>query len=286
MRWLVNVMIVVTCIFQGYLATTSYGSTTYKLDVLSIGYDSGWECNPPGCIVGGREGIRVRVFGLSTPYYTSLNKEWPPEITIEAGHTNDKQFVPDNVLLELLELSRMIEFKDKEWDSIAQANNEISERQRIDGVCYKFVMSIPEQYAGQLISLRVTYDSPATGQLIFIYPMQFIAPCDEKTKQITQASFVKEAYFKGDYDKAVEIADSLVALGWQNPEGLGWAIISAKRANRYEDALHLMDLDFEANGRITVFSYDSGPTERQFQLENYQRERQEVLEMINQQRQR
>jgi hypothetical protein len=48
----------------------------------------------------------------------------------------------------------------------------------------------------------------------------------------------------------LEIADSLIALGWSGAEGLGWAMGAAKKAHLPEKALRYLDLNYRVNGQV------------------------------------
>jgi len=229
----------------------------------------------------------VRITNLTTPHYPSLEAGWPQGMTILAGRMVGDTFVPDSVILGRLQITRLIWTWDFLDDSAAHANGEMSHLQRSYGVRYGFSMNVPMECAGQKICLQVVYDTPETGRLTRLQPLDVVLPCDEKAQQIMQGSRVLEANFRGDHQRAVQIADSLVALEWRDFMGLVRATSSANAVNRPADALRFLDLNFEANGRIET------PTEgetvndafRQTQRQFYQQARQRLLEKVRNQEQ-
>jgi hypothetical protein len=271
------------------LAVRSSAESNPALYVASWQFNASWECSTDVQLVlaGGREGMRACITNLTTPHYPSLEEGWPHSMTITAGSIVADSFVQDPLMLSRLQISRLIGWRDFADDSMAHARGEMSYLQRIYGVCYGFSLNIPEEYIGQRIYIQATYDTSETGRLTRLSALDVAAPCDDKARQIMQGSFVLEANFRGEHERAVQIADSLVALGWRDLRGLVRATQSAMYANRPADALRFLDFNFEANGRIETDFEDVSKTPGylQTQARLYRETRQRLVEQVQMQQQ-
>jgi hypothetical protein len=254
-----------------------------RLRMVVSGDDNAWHCPPTGSVAGGTELLRVDIHGLNGFYYPSLDEGWPQGLTLEAGRMADTVFVPDPEMRRLLNFTRHIDRDTQIQEGKARENGKMPENQSLLGVTFYFSMTIPETYIGERIYFRAGYDSEETGHLGVWTSTNVIAPCDEKARQLAQGSYVTIADGSGNFERAVQIADSLVALGWRDPSGLGWAAESAKQLNRPEAELRFMDLNYEANGRFGPFQFGTDVAERQAVTQQYQARRQELLEEISKQ---
>ena len=251
------VILAVTLGWVLFVLGIAQGSKPVRMYLLTVGHDSGWACDSilRACYAGGRDILQVRLAGVSEPLYPSLESGWPPAITIDAGEKIGDSFIPDSRLLELLSISRLIDRHDYLEDSVGRSKHEMSWLQKEYGVCYKFAMSIPTQYVGRRIYLRTTYDSPETGRMAADYTIDPITPCNERARQTMQSTYVMEATLRGKHESAMQIADSLIKLGWRDYEGLTQAAEAARLLGRAEDAKRYRELTGLPKGFVPKVEY-------------------------------
>jgi hypothetical protein len=286
-RYLLTVALGLVIVFSSQANANAAETPRHQLRVLQWQFAVSWECKSDTGVflAGGRETYRVRITDISTPRYPSLEQGWPPELTVKAGQWDGAHFLANPQLLDQLQMARVVGWRDYVDDSLARAKGAMSHSQSVYGVCYNFSITLPTQHAGQRFYLQTTYDSPETGRMTCLNPVDVTVPCNEKARQRMQGSYVSEANFRGDNRRAVEIADSLIALGWHDMWGLCMAEQSAIELHRLDKALQFLDLNFQTNGRIEAsFDGQGGDSDRQNQARLYREYRQQLLKEIDQQR--
>jgi hypothetical protein len=274
------------CIFLlAIISDVSIGSEQIRLLVGTGGRDSGWKCDSVlrACYASGRELFWIRITNIETTVHPNLSPGWPKGLTIEAGRMNGETFTPDPELHRQMAITREIEALAFSDDSLAQAQGKMSGLQASLGVRYEFGITIPVESVGQRLYLRTTWDSLGTGRLSELFSIDPILPCNNEARQQAQGTWVEDATVQGFHERAVQLADSLIALGWHDPRGLGWAVLSAKQLHHWADELRLMDLNYKTNGQVSPLRSGSGEEWRRSQADYYQQTRQDLLQKIQNQ---
>jgi hypothetical protein len=212
-------------------------------------------------------------------------------VSVEAGHLANSEFVPDRKLLRLLDLTRRITWLDRYGDSVRRAEGKPLQQIEAGQIGSSFIFTAPEEYTNQRVYFRVTYSDPRLGVLrnhisadssIFVESafITIVSPCNDKDRQAAQGTYVWEANQAGLHQRALQIADSLIALGWHDVAGLQWAEQSAMFLNRPADQLRYLELNFETNGKITT---ERATPEEQARV--YQENRRYLLDEIRKEQQ-
>jgi hypothetical protein len=152
---------------------------------------------------------------------------------------------------------------------------------------YHFAFRVPEELTGQYLCFDVEWNHPRYGHLISREKTctKVINPCSDAAAQMVRRTYVYEAWWQGRYDRAITVADSLIALGWHDLNGLFEAQCAARDAKRYDDALRFLDICFETNHTVTPEF--RGRREQLTQptpatIQEYQRIRSQLMDLKNQ----
>jgi hypothetical protein len=90
--------------------------------------------------------------------------------------------------------------------------------------------------------LRAVYEnSSGTRYSNVAGPLNIVAPCNDDDHARIVSSELWAAYSALDYDRAIQIADSLDALSLPNANGWYYAMLSARNSKRFEKQLLYFD---------------------------------------------
>ncbi len=269
-------------VFVALTVTSSVAAKSYSLRLRVDGWSQGYVCDSSlsSRVAGGREKITLLVTPWHIERYPELELGTPLEVSIVAGSINSfakgndsERFVANSELTEDLAIERIRSWFAAGLDSFAQAEGSTPLCVLEKRLTFRFVINIPEKYVGTRVFLKATFESPETGELSYITAFDVISPCNARGLDVARGSWVREANYKGNHVRAVEIADSLFEIGWRDAVGLGWATRSAAELGRWETVLRFMDRNYEVNGQFTATGGDNA--------ESYDEKRQEVLQRIN-----
>lgn len=217
-----------------------------------------------------------------------------PDVTFEdANALRTRSAVPDAAFRrsEALQaqlaleyhVTRMQAMLDSLWRATGQAPQVLAAPE------YHFAFRIPAELAGSYLCARVNWDHPRYGLLRSDpFCIKVVEPCSEAALHRMWTTHVLKAWEQRNYERALALADSFLALSWREREGLVWAQLSARELRRYDDALRLLDLCFEQHGSIELPlpGIVAGNVTSQAARRLYQQNRQELLQLKNQQQQR
>jgi len=146
---------------------------------------------------------------------------------------------------------------------------------------YHFLITIPDDFAGQLLCVQAVLDDPVYGHLEGFDCARIVAPCSEGDRNHVSGTYIYFAHASRNYERAITLTDSLLSTGWLWPQGIQNALYSARALGQWDQALKYLDLFYSTYGRIS----SDGPLDPARETQTYQHAREELLEQINKQRQ-
>ncbi|MCL4304693.1 hypothetical protein KJZ99_02160 [bacterium] len=153
---------------------------------------------------------------------------------------------------------------------------------------YFYDIRIPESFAEREFCVRAVINQPPFSKLIERRSMpseptrcvSVSGICSDEDRNNMLYSYVWAAKNAGDYERAVELADSLVESGWRSDIGLSVAITAASALGNYETCLRFMDIMYQTYGYIDISEGPPVP----LSLDRYNKRRVNLLQKIERHR--
>ncbi len=146
---------------------------------------------------------------------------------------------------------------------------------------YRYLITIPEDLAGQMLCITCVLDNPTYGHLEASDCVRIVAPCSINDVNQAKGTHVRFAYNSGDSRRALELADSLFQTGWQWWPGFESAKYAAHDLELYDRELEYLDLMYTIYERASWL----GPKNPEADERIYCMMRDDIIERINQQQQ-
>lgn len=200
--------------------------------VVKPGFGVENECsktNEPAILTGSLLALRVQLVPEgSTPESAAAD---PSGLKILAGMS----YSPRETFVVSRELTHQLHLR-----PIPQSGNPLE---------FVFAYDVPQTLAGRYLCLQAVWEHPAYGPLESekIACTRVEKPCSETSMHRMWTSIVEGSRYLGELEQAVVLADSFIAQGWHDLGGLGAAILSAKKLQRYDDAIRFLDWSYETN---------------------------------------
>ncbi|MBU1638395.1 hypothetical protein KKC97_12090 [bacterium] len=224
--------------------------------------------------------LHIGVSDLPTGEYSGeeSNSGWPVGLTIKVGTYQNNEWTERPELLERLSMKRWT------WHFLPEESKNVVGNSSASWV-FQFVL--PPDLIGETLWFQADYET--RGGLVRSEQvvdhrvlMSIVAPCSEEDHRTIQTSFIRAAYTGGDYPRTIQIADSLVSMDWRDIRGLSFAAGAARRMELYEKELQYLDMNFEANRRISPVHTNQNDADAEAR---YFERRREILEQIENQQQ-
>jgi len=209
--------------------------------------------------------------------YSGLHPTWPEGLRFEAGEFDSvtTRFVVVPKLIDRLGMefyqstTQVLTLERLRSGKEAKGDNEVD-----------FVAHVPADLQGRTIYVRAIADHPKWGTLLSkqVVRLSFIAPRDSTDVDLVRTSLIEFAQDAQKCQRAVEIADSLIALGYRDVRGLDDAQMCAQKIGQFDKSIAFLDLNFQANGRTSYIS----PPSRAYsegEVAGYNRMRARLLEL-------
>jgi hypothetical protein len=185
--------------------------------------------------------------------------QWPQGLVITAGIIDNKgKFVPLEGLTSQLNAQHC---------------------QAVGKGEYRFLFTVPSSpLVHSSFRLKVTYDHPTLGRIeAKTYPLiDVIEPKNSDDWNIVWDSIVRQSTYRLDQTCIVQLADSLVNLGYCAQYGLHDAQTAAENLKLWDKAVKFFDTNYKTNGEAALIFKTDNMTKAE-QLEEYQRVRQRLL---------
>lgn len=168
------------------------------------------------------------------------------------------------------------------------SNGEKGDRSSL--TCF-FAIDIPETLKGSFC-VRAVAAPPPYGPLAPAHGphsrnlacIQIVTPCSEEDENKALASRIAITRRMGKYSEALNMADSLVAIGWRSYDGLEYAVNIASKLRRFDSALHFLDVQYETYGSVGAREamdfppFEILPVDPERALAEYSRQRESLLQ--------
>jgi hypothetical protein len=207
----------------------------------------------------------------------------PSWLTLEVGYVqeNERLFTASQELLGLLNPTYFLNEAQLVYNEAWKQGDDLKEIAKQPDYC--FLIEIPAALAGAIVCARASLIDPPYGPLVenkyedilrpLIDSVKILAPCSDADVSRALASQIKFSRFSGNFERAVQLADSLIDTGRR--VGLQDALTSAILAKNYQAALRFLDLAYETNG--TVVPRQGGALRSVDQEKRAYRERREII---------
>jgi hypothetical protein len=179
---------------------------------------------------------------------------WPTGYVLEAALdlSPSQDFVPTSGLMERLQPTPFLSVVNiaNQWDL---EHNEFHPAD-LEALNLKhFALHIPADLAGHRLTLRsrcnVNGFSLTSG---LVGPIEVITPCDRSDTSRIVAIQLFEAWVRKDDERAIEIADSMLACGLSDAEGWVTARSAAQALHRPEKSLAYLDRLYQDFGTLYI----------------------------------
>jgi hypothetical protein len=225
------------------------------------------------------------------PYKGITDWTWPAGLSLSVGWapTAYSALHPSAALRKQLQLEYTVTWSQIRDDSLWRATGRTPILQLPPASEFSF--RIPEIAADSFLCFFAEWDHPQYGHLIAeaITCARILPPSSDAAQDVIRRTYVYNEYQQNHYDQAIAFADSFVALGWHDLNGLVCAGMCARDAGRYDDAIRFLDLCYQWHHRITLpmdeDEGDGASPETAAGRDRYEHFRSELIEMKNQQQQ-
>jgi len=228
--------------------------------------------------------VSIRPLGsdqADPPYRGITDWTWPSDLTIEVGTIDTENlFMPSSTLFEALcfryYLPVFLVENDSLWRNTGYIT--ISEHRFPE---YHFLFSVPKDFGNQILWIRVRSNIDGFGKLETIKDIEVYTPCSVADEQAIYESNIYFANKSGNYEQAIDYVDSLITQGWLTKYSLLQANKAALEIKRFDKALQYLDRCFEFYGTVDRHAV---PKDSTSERQNYERKRQKLIELQQQQR--
>ncbi|MFZ5433221.1 MAG: hypothetical protein ACOZB3_05535 [Calditrichota bacterium] len=145
---------------------------------------------------------------------------------------------------------------------------------------YHYLITFPEDLAEQLLCVTGILDHPLYGHLEASNCARIGAPCSKDDVNRVLGTYVGFAFESQNFQRAITLADSLLATGWHSWLGLKYASFAAFEIGRFDRELEYFDLLYVNYGRVSW-----GPSNPAHAERDYKAMRATIIERIKQQQQ-
>jgi hypothetical protein len=221
-----------------------------RLEIIDHTLAWGGSCEPGfhKLIAGSR--LFAHVYNTADQSEQMLIPGWPEGYLLEAALDlpNGKTFIATPGLIERLEPTRYL-------STANRASEKDLLEHRTPYVDYRhlntkeFVLHIPQDAVAHTLTFRARYQlADINLESAPIGPILILAPCDRSDTARIVATRIYEARQMFDYRRAINIADSMLAVGLSDASGWELAIGAAVGCYEYEKAVAYLDRMYEDFG--------------------------------------
>jgi len=267
-----------------------------NLDVQIMG-TGGYECNPNefSRYVDGVYDIKITLRPdeqqAGAPEYTGLSDwTWPDGLGIQVSKLSraDDEFEPSPGLQDRLKLHYYVKRTQVVRDSLWRYTGKLPPHS-LSAPEYYFAFQVPAELADSYLCFNAEWNHPQYGYLVCQKPIcsRIVMPCSDATQHQVWTTHVWNAEEEMQYEQAILLADSFMAMGWHELHGLIWATLAAQKLEWYDDALRFIDMNFNMNHRVSIIPEAApleAPTEES--RRDYEQQRGRLVELKNQQQER
>ncbi len=208
--------------------------------------EPGWQNIIAGC------NLVLTLYNDTDKSEQPLEPGWPEGYTVEAAldFRNGEVYIPTPGLIDRLEPTHYISMVNRTYESGMLHSPE----QGIDHEAVNaksFAMHIPPELIGHTLTFRGQYNHrghdivSATTRSI-----EVIAPCDEFDQAKIVSSWIYVASQSLDYDRAIQLADSMLESGLTDLEGWHFAKVAAQGSGRIDKYMNYLERMWEDFGRV------------------------------------
>ncbi|MCX6600484.1 MAG: hypothetical protein NT025_02855 [bacterium] len=266
------------------IATSSAAAQTLDIQLSALAW--GGSCETGGGKVIAGSLFFIRLSNEADLPTHALVPGWPEGYVLEAALDlpSDKPFVATPGLIERFQPTRYLSTINIgcERDVLAHTGT----ARDLHGMNDKeFVLHVPDDLAGHSVSFRARYEGGGVSLTSSTGSIRIIEPCDRNDTARIVATGIEAAHRAGHYARAVEIADSMLAVGLSDAMGWQWAKIAAQGTGEYDKAIRYLDRLWEDFGVIFTPSSSSdaprlnrGGSRGDFEREAYEQTRNNLLQ--------
>jgi hypothetical protein len=250
---------------------------------VDVGGTSGSECLPDrgDVLLAGSQGeIVLQVYGEKSDKieYRGLPSGPPGGLVMTAwlkvGTSDDT--VGSAALIKKLGPQFYVTFNQIIADSGYQQVHKISEQAKRPQ--YHFLITLPSDCAGRKLCVKAAIDDSQFGRIEGTGCTEIVAPCSKRDRDQVKSSYIKFAFDSQNYDRAIQLTDSLLQTDWRFLWGLMEAGMAARASGRFDRAIAYLDSSYSYFGSPEVGYPLHSPQAEQ----EYQRQRADLIRLRDQ----
>lgn len=234
---------------------------TYAGESLDVSLNTAaWRgsCDSIGFKIVANSNVCLTIYNDADGSKQPLKSGWPEGYTVEAAidYQRGADFIPNIPIDQLnpVPYKSMVNYN-YELGMLSDPRSYIDTKQLNSK---SFSLRVPRDLVGHTLTFRARYNDHGYSLLSSLtQPLQVIAPCDEYDQARIIASWIYVATQSLNYERAFQLADSMLENGLTDLEGWYWARVAAQGAGRAQKYMNYLERMWEDFGRMDT-SYDSG----------------------------